>query len=68
MANVMLIVAAAIWGCNFLFQKIAGQYVGPFTFMAARCFIGAVTLVAIIAVAVVLAQVEIKPRKAIDNS
>ncbi len=50
MANVMLIIAAAIWGCNFFFQKIAGQYVEPFTFMAARCLIGAVTLLLIIAV------------------
>ncbi len=49
MANVMLIIAAAIWGCNFFFQKIAGQYVEPFTFMAARSLIGAVTLLIIIA-------------------
>lgn len=49
MANVMLIIAAAIWGFNFFFQKIAGQYVEPFTFMAARSFVGAVTLLIIIA-------------------
>ena len=49
MANVMLIIAAAIWGSNFLFQKVAGQYVEPFTFMAARSLIGAVTLLIIIA-------------------
>ena len=50
MANVMLIIAAAIWGSNFLFQKVAGQYVEPFTFNTARSGIAFLFLLVLCAV------------------
>ena len=44
----MLVIAAAIWGSSFIFQKIATGQVGPFTFMAGRYFLGAITMVPMI--------------------
>lgn len=44
MSNIMLIVASAIWGANFLFQKIAASQIGPITFMGVRCCLGSITL------------------------
>ena len=36
LSNIMLILAAAIWGSNFIFQKTAATEIGPFLFMACR--------------------------------
>ena len=47
-STLMLIIAAAIWGSSFIFQKNATSQVGPFTFMAGRYFLGSVTMLPII--------------------
>lgn len=41
----MLFLAALIWGFAFAAQSAGMDYVGPFTFNAVRCLIGAVVLV-----------------------
>ena len=43
--TVMLFLAALIWGFAFVAQSAGMEYVGPFTFNAVRCVIGAVVLV-----------------------
>jgi len=42
---VMLFLAALIWGFAFVAQSAGMNYVGPFTFNAIRCLIGALVLV-----------------------
>lgn len=42
--NILLLVAAIIWGINFVFSKNAAEVIGPFTFMSLRYFIGATTI------------------------
>ena len=41
----MLFLAALIWGFAFVAQSAGMEYVGPFTFNAVRCIIGAAVLV-----------------------
>ena len=41
----MLFLAALIWGFAFVAQSAGMEYVGPFTFNAVRCVIGAAVLV-----------------------
>ena len=48
LSNIMLILAAAIWGSNFIFQKTAATEIGPFLFMACRSILGSLTLIPII--------------------
>ncbi len=43
--NIMLIIAALIWGTSFVAQSVGMEYVGPFTFNAVRSFIGSAALV-----------------------
>ena len=43
-ADLILLVAAAIWGFAFVFQKSAMAEVGPLTFIAARCALAALAL------------------------
>jgi len=43
-ADLLLIVAAAIWGLAFVFQKAASDHVGPMTFIAARGAMAALAL------------------------
>lgn len=47
--NAMLLLTALIWGCAFVAQSVGMDYVGPFTFNAARSLIGAAVLVPCIA-------------------
>lgn len=46
-SNLMLILAAAIWGSNFVFQKIASTEIEPFFFMSIRSLLGSITLLII---------------------
>ena len=46
--NVLLLLTALIWGCAFVAQSVGMDYVGPFTFNAVRCLIGAAVLVPVI--------------------
>ncbi len=48
-ADILLVVAAALWGLGYFFQKTAMADIGPFTFIASRATIAAVCL-AIVAV------------------
>lgn len=43
-ADLLLLLAAAIWGLAFVFQKTAMDHVGPSTFIAARSLIAAAAL------------------------
>lgn len=47
-SNFMLILAAAIWGSCFIFQKTATESLGPVSFMSARYTLGAVTMIPLI--------------------
>lgn len=42
---IMLALTAFIWGVAFVAQSVGMDYVGPFTFNAVRCILGAVVLV-----------------------
>lgn len=43
-ADLLLLLAAAVWGVAFYFQKTAMAHIGPFLFIASRGFIAAVCL------------------------
>lgn len=47
-SNVMLVLTAFIWGLAFVAQSVGMDYVKPFTFNAARFFIGGVVLIPLI--------------------
>lgn len=44
----MLFLATLLWGSTFVAQSLGMDYLGPFTFQAIRCGIGAITLLPII--------------------
>lgn len=43
-----LTLTAMIWGCAFVAQSVGMDYIGPFTFQALRCLLGAITLLPVI--------------------
>ncbi|HOO27323.1 MAG TPA: EamA family transporter, partial [Lachnospiraceae bacterium] len=45
----ILLLATIIWGTSLVTQSIGMSYIGPFTFNAVRFFVGAATLIPIIA-------------------
>ncbi len=47
-ANLLLLLAAAIWGFAFVAQRIGMEHVGPFAFNASRFFLGGVVLLPIL--------------------
>ena len=47
-SNAMLVLTALIWGLAFVAQSVGMDYVKPFTFNAARFFIGGVVLIPLI--------------------
>ena len=47
-ATIMLFVAAMIWGAAFVAQKLAGQYMGSFTYNGVRFAMGSITLLPVI--------------------
>ncbi len=47
-ANLLLLLAAAIWGFAFVAQRVGMAYVGPFTFNAIRFGLGALSLLPLI--------------------
>ena len=49
-ANLMLLVAALIWGSTFVAQTTASVTVEPFTFLFSRSFIGFLFLIPVIAI------------------
>lgn len=48
--SLLLLLTAVIWGVAFVAQSVSMDYIGPFTFNAARNFIGAVVLIPCIGV------------------
>ena len=44
----MLLAAAIIWGCAFVAQSEGMEIMGPFTYYAVRCYLGAVVLLPVI--------------------
>lgn len=49
-ADLLLVLAALIWGFAFVGQRTGMEHLGPFAFNAARFFIGGLTLLPLIAV------------------
>lgn len=47
--NLMLLLAAMIWGASFVAQVVGLDYVGPFTFLAVRSLLGSLVLLPVIA-------------------
>ena len=50
-SNVAILIATIIWGSTFVAQSIGMDHIGPFTFQAARCFLGGLILLPVILVA-----------------
>ena len=48
--SLSIVVATIIWGSTFVAQSVGMDYIGPFTFQAARCLLGCLILLPIIAV------------------
>ena len=48
--EVFLAITALIWGTSFVSQKVGMDYIGPFTFGAARFILGALVLIPVIRV------------------
>lgn len=44
-SNIMLMVTAMIWGAAFVAQSVGMDYIGPFTFNAARFIMGGIMLI-----------------------
>jgi len=44
-ANVLLLLAAAIWGFAFVAQRVGMDYIGPFTFNGVRFVLGSLSLI-----------------------
>lgn len=49
-SNIALLITAFIWGISFVAQKSGMAFVGPFTFNAARTFLGGLSLIPVIIV------------------
>ncbi len=49
-SSLYIILATIIWGSAFVAQSIGMDHIGPFTFQAARCLLGALILLPVIAV------------------
>jgi len=47
-ANLMLLLAAAIWGLGFVAQRLGMEHLGPYSFNGLRFFIGALSLLPLI--------------------
>jgi drug/metabolite transporter (DMT)-like permease len=47
-ANLMLLLAAAIWGLGFVAQRLGMDHLGPYSFNSLRFFIGALSLLPLI--------------------
>ena len=47
-ANMLLLLAAWVWGFAFVAQKVGSEYVGAFTFNGIRFALGSLTLVPVL--------------------
>ena len=48
--TICLLLATVIWGSTFVAQSVSTDHMGPFTFQAARCLLGAIVLLPVIGV------------------
>lgn len=62
-ANFLMLITAAIWGFAFVAQKKGMDYVGPFTFNAARFLLGVLSLLPVVCFFAIR-----KRRKAIESA
>lgn len=46
--SLILLLTAVIWGVAFVAQSVGMEYVGPYTFIAVRFALGALTLLPVI--------------------
>lgn len=46
--SLCLLLATLIWGSTFVAQSVSTDYVGPFTFQAARCFLAVIGLLPVV--------------------
>ena len=51
LGSALLLLCAVIWGSSFASQTVGAQYVGPFTFMSVRSFLGSAVLLPVIGAA-----------------
>jgi drug/metabolite transporter (DMT)-like permease len=47
-SNLLLLLAAAIWGFAFVAQRVGMEYLGPFTFNGIRFMLGSLSLIPLI--------------------
>ena len=48
--SLLLLIATIVWGVAFVAQSVGMDYVGPFTFLASRSYLGFVVLLPVISV------------------
>ena len=48
--SLLLLTATIVWGIAFVAQSVGMDYVGPFTFLASRSYLGFIVLLPVIAV------------------
>ena len=46
--TIYLLLATVIWGSTFVAQSVSMDHMGPFTFQASRCLLGAIVLIPVI--------------------
>ena len=46
--TLLLVLTAIIWGCAFVAQSVGAEYVGPFTFIAARSWLGGAAVLPVV--------------------
>lgn len=63
-----LLLCAMIWGFAFSAQSVGAQYVGPWTFLAARAWIGVVTLLIFIGIRKLIIKNTTEGRKAYEDA
>ncbi|MBO5550403.1 MAG: DMT family transporter [Lachnospiraceae bacterium] len=64
----VLLLCAMIWGLAFSAQSVGAEYVGPWTFLAARAWIGVATLLVFIAVRKLIISKTDEGRRAYEDA
>ncbi len=64
---VILLLCAMIWGFAFSAQSVGAEYVGPWTFLAARAWIGVATLLVFISIRKLIIRTTEEGRQAYDD-
>lgn len=64
----VLLLCAMIWGFAFSAQSVGARYVGPWTFLAARAWIGVATLLVFIGIRKLIIKTTAEGRKAYEDA